>query len=103
MGGGGQSVFPVCEMSCRKKTLLLRVRCRDASQCKAIRVRFVLFSSLFFVRAAGGHSDRTDFREHGHWLGAGVRHQGLPVHHHPAREDEQRKGQPVVYGTVVQQ
>ena len=50
---------------------------------------------VFSFVEAWGHVDRTDVGEHGHWPGAGVRHQGLPLHHHAAREDEQGKGEAI--------
>ena len=42
--------------------------------------------------AAWRHADRTNLRQHGYRAGTGVRDQGLPLHHNPAREDEHRKG-----------
>ena len=42
---------------------------------------------------ARGHVDRAHFGEHRHRPGTGVRHQGVPVYHHTARENELREGQ----------
>lgn len=53
----------------------------------------LLFFSSCSLSVAGGYAYRTNVGEHWYWVGAGMRHQGVPLHHHFAGENEHGKGE----------